>query len=180
MAKRQEIRELITTVNDRNCEKSSVVFNVRVRITDLASLCEFQIAMGIPPKSGGHAVSQALVMFTESLIAHHRAKKYELNDAKILCEGIGVATGSKTNVRIFGSQFEPTAPKHDLTPEEMKKLISTFEGLESARTVSNSELPSGFLADSVKPSGPEDLAVPKDDDSLISALEVGKPKLVED
>jgi hypothetical protein len=136
-------------------ERNSVVFSVRVRIEDLATLGEFLVKSGFPPKSGGHALSQALVMFSEALISHRQAKKYELNEAKILCEQLGLATGTRRNVRIFGCQVEPTTRPNVLSPEETERALALLKQFQD-NVVSTNEC-----------------SIPKDDDSLLSELEKG-------
>jgi hypothetical protein len=46
-------RGSISALHQQNCEKNSVVFNVRVRIEDLASISEFLITSGYPPSQEG-------------------------------------------------------------------------------------------------------------------------------
>jgi hypothetical protein len=154
-------RGSLSSLHQEFVEKDSVVFSVRVRITDLASMCEFMITSGFPPKSGGHALSQALVMFTESLVAHDKAKRYELQEAKRLCENVGVATGSRRNVRTFGCQVEPTRP-NVLTPEQVKEALALLKQYQDPIVSEN------------------ECTIPKNEDELLNAMEMGKPNVAED
>ena len=161
MAKSIKDFSKIAEVHRKNCELSSVVFSVRVRIDDLAAMSNFMIREGYPPKSGGHALSQALVMFTEYLIANGKTGKFNLNDAKEFCEKIGIATGSKRNIRAFGSQFEESKVPI-VHRDEMEAILKKLAEIEGAKAVE---------------CAPSDFTVPPTDDSLLSELEKGVPNV---
>jgi hypothetical protein len=152
-------RGSLTALHQEFIERNSVVFSVRIRIEDLASIGEFLVKSGFPPKSGGHALSQAFTMFSEALISHRQARKYELNEAKVLCEQLGLNTGTRRNVRIFGCQVEPKSRSNVLSPEELKKALELLKQYQ-APIVDQAEC-----------------TIPKSDDDLLSEMEKGVPNV---
>jgi hypothetical protein len=138
-------------------EKDSVVFSVRVKVSDLASIVEFCITNGFVPKSGGQAAAQAIAMFAESIVSHARAKRYSMNDAKVFLERTGIAMGSKRNLRIIGSQVEPFTPE-SLTPDQIKHAITEMEKFKYSQ---------------------QDVTVPANAECILQEMEKGLPNVAE-
>ena len=183
--KRKGSRGNASALHSNAKELDSVVFNNRVKIYELATLADFLISQGEFPRSGGDVLKMSLVMFYEYLIATGKGRVYELEEAKSFCVRHGLATGSRRNVRVIGSNLEEYTPIAKSVPDEdVKKAIAWYEYKQSPTNVlgfedwealvwnkseGKPECPSGFLAD--------ELTVPKDDDTLLSEMEKGIPNV---
>lgn len=185
-------RGSLSAIHNNQMELDSVVFNNRVKIYELATLADFLISQGQYPRSGGDVLKMSLTVFYEYLVNTGKGRVYELNEAKRFCQRQGLDTGSRRNVKVIGQNLEAyTTPVRSEQSEEIKLAVAWYEfreaerakGVEAsyeewlaARSKSiKVECPAGYLAESIQ----DDLAVPKDDDSLLGALEAGKPKLEE-
>jgi hypothetical protein len=155
-------RGSISALHQQNCELDSVVYSVRVRVDDLAIISSYLIKSGFVPKSGGHAASMGLVILSEWLVASGKSKKFDLQEAKKFCESMGIATGTRRNIRVFGSQSEPPQIQQFATPEEIEGILRKITEEKSSNVCI------------------EDLSVPKEDERLLSELEAGKPNIVEE
>lgn len=133
------------------------VYSVRIRLDDLATIVEFLVSNDIAPKSTGEVTSLAFKMFAESIINSGKAKRYNVQEAKCLIEGLGLRIpGQAKNRRTIGCQIEPIALQSD-------PLLAT-----EIECISRQEVRK------------DDLAVPADVEGVLVGLEQGSAPLAKE
>lgn len=170
-------RRTIQEVNANNCREASLTYYIRIRVDDLATISNYLISNGFTAYSGGQVASRAVAMLSEYLIATNKSKRFDLQEAKKFCEGIGLAGGSRRNVRVIGSQFEePSSPiVSNEEMEDLNRLVA--KNLESMKAREVYTLPKEV--EEFRASCPSEDSIPSDDNELLKQLEVGAIKVKE-
>lgn len=101
---------------------TSMVFSVRIRLDDLASITHALISSGTGPKSLSHAASLGLSLLATHLTNSRIAPKYSPAEGAEFLEHSGLYIGNpKRNLRKLANQLQNFTPETMLSPEEIQQ-----------------------------------------------------------
>lgn len=174
-----------------NKDSKSTPVQIRVRYEDLATISKFVLSSTSRPETAGKILSAGVTTFAEILISNKLAPAFELDQAIEYLEKLGIFQSLRVNKKAFVSQIGSIKVNQI---ERVEKLLPAF-GFEYAEYVieernCNREpleyiewikltkktqacVPEGYEF------GESEYSIPADTDSLLSALEQGKPPTVE-